>query len=204
MAKKTREQLLADARKRQAARERALEKQKKLQQSIPRKIPFVPSWATALARNPLSTDIASLAFSRRPHEAILIEALEQMETGTPSIGSVTAPVARDIRDTISPQDVQDLVRSLVQIDWGTGGDRPKRTRSPKQMMNDSIQADALSAANKKARKKDGSFKKGWDQRRVMVLAQKECTKERERLGLCKRKSTRKGQRRKTARRAYEK
>ena len=40
------------------------------------------------------------------------------------------------------------------------------------------------------------------------MAQRECTKERQRLGLCekpmKRKSTRKGQVRKTARRAYEK
>ena len=199
MAKKSREQLLAEAKKRQAARDRARKKTQELQKSIPRKIPGVPAWATALARSPIASDVSSLAFGKRAHDALLIEALEQMGTGTPSIGSVSAPVARDIRDSVSPQDVQDLVRSLVQIDWGTGGDRPKRgprgrgpigppkSRSPKQMMNDSIQSDALSTANKKARKKDGTFKKGWDQRRVMVLAQKECTKERERLGLCKRK-----------------
>jgi len=204
MAKKTREQLLKEAKARQAARERARKKTQDLQKSIPRKIPGVPAWATALARNPLAVDAAELAFTNRLNEALFIEALEQMGTGTPTVGSVTAPVARNIRDTVSPGDVQDVVRSLVQIDWGTGGDKPKRKRSPKQMMNDSIQADALKSINKRARKKDGSFKKGWDQRRVMRLAQKECTKERERLGLCKRKSTRKGQRRKTARRAYEK
>ena len=79
-----------------------------------------------------------------------------------------------------------------------------RVRSDKQMVNDQIQSIALKEINKRARKKDGSFKKGWDQTRVMRLAQKECTKERERLGLCKRKSTRKGQVRKTARRAYKK
>ena len=201
MAKKTREELLDDARKRQAARKKALDKQKEFQARIPKKIPGVPAWATALARNPLATDIASLAFSRQPHEAALIAALEAT---SPSIESV----GRDLARAPTPSEVaqaQDIVRSLVQIDWGTGGDKPRsKKRSKKQMMNDSIQADALKVVNKKARKKDGSFKKGWDQRKVMILAQKECTKERERLGLCKRKSTRKGQRRKTARRAYEK
>lgn len=77
------------------------------------------------------------------------------------------------------------------------------TRTDPQLVNDEIMRIELANANGKARKKNGQFKKGWDQRRVMRFAQKECTKERERLGLCKRKSTRKGQRRKTARRAYE-
>lgn len=81
--------------------------------------------------------------------------------------------------------------------------RTPRVRSDKQIVNDQIQSIALKAINKRARKKDGSFKKGWSQKKVMRWAQRECTKERERLGLCKRKSTRKGQRRKTARRAYE-
>jgi len=69
-------------------------------------------------------------------------------------------------------------------------DRPKRIRSPKQMMNDEIQSAALTEVNKIARKKDGSWKKGWNQQRVMRLAQKKCTRERERLGLCKRKRKR--------------
>ena len=65
-----------------------------------------------------------------------------------------------------------------------------RVRSDKQMVNDEIQSIALKSINKRARKKDGSFKKGWSQKKVMRLAQKECTKERERLGLCKRKRKR--------------
>jgi len=202
MAKKSREQLLADAKKRQAARERALKKTQKLQKRIPAKIAGVPVWATRAARSPTMSEISQLAFTNRLLEDALIASLEQSQ---PTVGSVAADVARQ-ESRIVNQDAVDLVRDLVQIDWGTGGDRPKpkRKRSAKQMMNDSIQADALKSINKRARKKDGSFKKGWDQRRVMRLAQKECTKERERLGLCKRKSTRKGQRRKTARRAYEK
>ena len=200
MAKKSKEQLLADAKKRQASRERALKKTQKLQQRIPSKIPGVPVWATRAARSPTMSEISQLAFTNRLLEDALIASLEQSQ---PTVGTVTKDVIRD-ESRIVNQDAVDLVRDLVQIDWGTGGDKPKRKRSPKQMMNDSIQADALKSINKRARKKDGSFKKGWDQRRVMLLAQKECTKERERLGLCKRKSTRKGQRRKTARRAYEK
>jgi len=84
------------------------------------------------------------------------------------------------------------------------GTKKVRVRSDKQLVNDQIQREALTSINIRARKKDGSFKKGWNQKRIMRLAQKECTRERERLGLCKRKSTRKGQRRKTARRAYKK
>lgn len=71
-----------------------------------------------------------------------------------------------------------------------------------------IQSKAFRNANAKARKKDGTLRAGFDQSRIARMAQRECTKERQRLGLCekpmKRKSTRKGQVRKTARRAYEK
>jgi hypothetical protein len=69
-----------------------------------------------------------------------------------------------------------------------------------------IQSTAFRNANAKARKKDGTLRAGYDQSRIARMAQKECTKERQRLGLCekpKRRSTRKGQVRKTARRAYE-
>jgi len=69
--------------------------------------------------------------------------------------------------------------------------RIPKVRSPKQLINDEIQSVALTGVNKKARKKDGSFKKGWNQKKVMRLAQRECTKERERLGLCKPKRKRK-------------
>ena len=69
-----------------------------------------------------------------------------------------------------------------------------------------IQSTAFKNANARGRKKDGTFRSGYDQRRIALLAQKECTKERVKQGLCekpKRRSTRKGQVRKTARRAFE-
>ena len=83
-----------------------------------------------------------------------------------------------------------------------------RPRSDKQLVNDQIMRTAMSNANSKARKKNGQLKKGMTQKKIAKMAQLECTKERQRLGLCKKpmrkKSTRKGQVRKTARRAYEK
>ena len=69
-----------------------------------------------------------------------------------------------------------------------------------------IQSTAFRNANARGRKKDGTFRAGYDQSRIARMAQKECTKERQRLGLCekpKRRSTRKGQVRMTARRAFE-
>jgi len=107
--------------------------------------------------------------------------------------------------TVVPEFIRQAIRDLeFQGQQQRIVDRPKRIRSDSQLMNDEIQSVALSEVNKMARKKNRQFKKGWNQKRVMKEAQKRCTKERERLGLCKKKSTRKGQRRKTARRAYEK
>lgn len=86
---------------------------------------------------------------------------------------------------------------------------PKPRKVTKKMRQQrKIQSKAFRNANAKARKKNGELRAGFDQRRIAQMAQRECTKERQRLGLCdkpmKRKSTRKGQVRKTARRAYEK
>lgn len=83
-----------------------------------------------------------------------------------------------------------------------------RVRSDKQLINDQIMRDGMKDANTRARKKNGQLKKGMTQKKVARMAQLYCTKERQRLGLCdkpmKKKGTRKGQVRKTARRAFEK
>ena len=110
---------------------------------------------------------------------------------------------RDLANVEIPLVPQQRIRESVIIPEVVPVKAP-RVRSDKQLVNDQIQSIALKALNVKARKKDGTFKKGWDQKKVMQWAQKECTKERERLGLCHKKSTRKGQVRKTARRAYKK
>ena len=83
--------------------------------------------------------------------------------------------------------------------------KPRKV-TKKMRMQRKIQSTAFRNANAKGRKKDGTFRSGYDQRRIALLAQKECTKERVKQGLCekpKRRSTRKGQVRKTSRRAFE-
>jgi len=130
----------------------------------------------------------------------------------PLFGSQTTSVVEGVPLTQTPSMMPGTVvpeflrQAIADLQFPGQAPRKPRIRSPKQKVNDQIQSIALKEINKRARKKDGSFKKGWDQRRVMLLAQKECTKERERLGLCEKKGrrgTRKGQKRKTARRAYE-
>ena len=88
----------------------------------------------------------------------------------------------------------------------TGVEKKPRKVTKKMKQQRKIQSTAFRNANAKGRKKNGEFRSGYDQSRIARLAQKECTKERQRLGLCKkpkRRSTRKGQVRKTARRAFE-
>lgn len=94
--------------------------------------------------------------------------------------------------TVVPQVVRDWIREEFQFPGSTGRPKPikPKPRTDPQIVNDEILAIELQNANGRARKKNGQFKKGWDQRRVMRVAQKECTRERERLGLCKRKRKR--------------
>ena len=107
------------------------------------------------------------------------------------------PVTR-ISKTILPKTDQ-IAETVVKV---------KRPRTEKQLINDQIMRTAMKNANTRARKQNGQLKKGMTQKKIARIAQRECTAERKRLGLCdddmKKRSTRKGQVRKTARRAYEK
>ena len=125
-------------------------------------------------------------------------------------------LVRDVADVVLPADVarevinnpnvlMDASGAISQIPARPAPKKPRKVTA-KMKKQRKIQSTAFRNANAKARKKDGSFRSGYDQRRVALMAQKECTKERQRLGLCekpKRRSTRKGQVRKTARRAFE-
>jgi hypothetical protein len=125
---------------------------------------------------------------------------------------------RDIADVVLPANVAaevinnpDIMIDQGQIVRRPGGKvitTPKKPRkvTKKMRAQRKIQSNAFRNANARGRKKDGTFRSGYDQSRIARMAQKECTKERQRLGLCekpKRRSTRKGQVRKTARRAFE-
>ena len=116
-----------------------------------------------------------------------------------------AAVAREVIN--NPNVLMDANGSISQITARPAAAKPRKV-TKKMRQQRKIQSTAFRNANAKARKKDGTLRAGFDQRRIALMAQRECTKERQRLGLCKktmkRKSTRKGQVRKTARRAYEK
>ena len=122
-----------------------------------------------------------------------------------------AAVAREVIN--NPNVLMDSNGAISQIParpmLAPAADAPPKPRKVTKKMRQQrkIQSKAFRNANAKARKKDGTLRAGYDQRRIAMMAQRECTKERQRLGLCekpmKRKSTRKGQVRKTARRAYE-
>ena len=105
----------------------------------------------------------------------------------------------------NPNVLMDASGAISQIPARPAPKKPRKVTA-KMKKQRKIQSAAFRNANAKGRKKDGTFRAGYDQSRIARMAQKECTKERQRLGLCekpKRRSTRKGQVRKTARRAFE-
>jgi len=118
--------------------------------------------------------------------------------------NVQLPITK-VAKTILPQTDQ-IGQTVATISESVP--KVKRPRSDKQLINDEIMRTAMKNANTRARKKNGQLKKGMTQKKIARYAQLECTKERQRLGLCdkpmKKKGTRKGQVRKTARRAFEK
>ena len=73
-----------------------------------------------------------------------------------------------------------------------------KPRTRKKTKRDRILSRELKIMNKRARKKNGSFKAGWNQRKIMQRAQAATKK------IMGKGGTKKGQVRKTARRAYEK
>ena len=106
----------------------------------------------------------------------------------------------------NPNVLMDTNGSISQITAKPAPAKPRKV-TKKMRQQRKIQSKAFRNANAKARKKNGELRAGFDQRRIAQMAQRECTKERQRLGLCdkpmKKKGTRKGQVRKTARRAFE-
>ncbi len=149
-----------------------------------------------------------------------------LRTGTQRLDDVITDtyfgLVRDIADVVLPANVaaevinnpdigMDSQGQIVRL-GGTPGAKlvttPSKPRkvTAKMKKQRKIQSTAFRNANARGRKKDGTFRSGYDQSRIARMAQKECTKERQRLGLCekpKRRSTRKGQVRKTSRRAFE-
>lgn len=123
-----------------------------------------------------------------------------------AIADVVLPanVAREVIN--NPNVLMDVNGAISQIPARPVQKKPQKV-TKKMRQQRKIQSTAFRNANAKARKKNGELRTGFDQSRIASMAQRECTKERQRLGLCekpmRKKSTRKGQIRKTARRAFE-
>ena len=124
-----------------------------------------------------------------------------------SAADIVLPANQAMEIINNPNVLMDANGSISQITAKSAAPKPRKV-TKKMRQQRKIQSKAFRNANAKARKKNGELRAGFDQRRIAQMAQRECSKERQRLGLCekpmKRKSTRKGQVRKTARRAFEK
>lgn len=123
-----------------------------------------------------------------------------------SVADVVLPAAQARAIINNPNVMMDNQGQIVSMQTETAVSKPRKV-TKKMRQQRKIQSTAFRNANAKARKKNGELRAGFDQRRIAQMAQRECTKERQRLGLCdkpmRKKSTRKGQVRKTARRAFE-
>jgi len=105
-------------------------------------------------------------------------------------------VSLDPLDRLQPAQVQEIINNPSIMMDGNGGlvsseasgtriaAAKPRTVTKKMKMQRKIQSTAFRNANAKGRKKNGEFRAGFDQSRIARMAQKECTKERQRLGLC--------------------
>jgi hypothetical protein len=76
----------------------------------------------------------------------------------------------------------------------TGTEKKPRKVTKKMKQQRKIQSKAFKNANAVGRLQNGSFRAGYDQSRIARMAQKECTKERIRLGLCEDPKKKKGRR----------
>lgn len=91
---------------------------------------------------------------------------------------------RDFQNVELPSPGKQLPKTILpNVDQMPG--KPTRVRTDNQLINDQIMRDGMQDANSKARKKNGQLKKGMTQKKIARMAQLYCTKERQRLGLCK-------------------
>lgn len=118
-----------------------------------------------------------------------------MVTFCPGCGKLAAEALREVADVLSmaagaelgmliggPQGAL-IGRSIgpavvetgaLALHQALGSPLSKKKRTSKQVRRARTMSKAMKKTNGKARKKDGSFKKGWSQSRVMKDAHKEC------------------------------
>lgn len=106
---------------------------------------------------------------------------------------------RDFQNTQlpSPQKARTILPNVDQLNTAietVAEVIPESIRTDAQLINDEIMRQGMKEANEKARKKNGDLKKGMTQKKIAKMAQLYCTKERQRLGLCKKPMRKKSKR----------
>ena len=115
--------------------------------------------------------------------------------GVRAIADVVLP-ADSAREIINnPNVLMDASGAISQITPRPAAKKPRKVTA-KMKKQRKIQSTAFKNANAKGRLQNGSFRAGFDQSRIARMAQKECTAERIRLGLCDDPKKKKGRRRK--------
>jgi hypothetical protein len=164
-----------------------------------------------LKRRVVATPLVPLPKKVKAGLGAVLESADNLITDTyfdtlRGIADVVLPANVAMEVINNPNVLMDSSGAISQITAKPAALKPRKvTKKMKQQRK--IQSKAFRNANAKGRKKNGEFRAGFDQSRIARMAQKECTSERQRLGLCDKpmkKGTRKGQVRKTARRAFEK
>ena len=89
-------------------------------------------------------------------------------------------LARDVADVVLPTGQQEIFLNSA----GKSARAKPRKVTKKMKLQRKIQSKAFKSANAKGRLQNGTFRAGYDQSRIARMAQKECTAERIRLGLC--------------------
>lgn len=99
------------------------------------------------------------------------------------IADVVLPANVAMEVINNPNVLMDASGAISQIPARPAATKPRKvTKKMKQQRK--IQSTAFKNANAKGRLQNGTFRAGFDQSRIARMAQKECTKERIRLGLC--------------------
>ena len=192
-----------------------LDKGRKARLALIDKVPNVPPGGglpglaiNLLKRSPETfVDAADIAFNNRLllDAAVMIEDLIRADQQVTRGGVAKRTLLSQRRPSLA--EVDDALAIIEASEFASPTTAKPRKVTKKMRQQRKIQSKAFKNANAKGRKQNGEFRAGFDQSRIARMAQKECTSERQRLGLCekpKKRGTRKGQVRKTARRAFEK
>lgn len=136
---------------------RQLEQERQRQEQMAAYLATNPDPITGLPRNPLADIVNNPAVTVTPAEVKAINDPKKMMTQSGKIVSG-----------------RDVIRSSGQF-RSTGIPLPgKRTR--KKTKTDRTMSSCLKQANAKGKLKNGKFRKGWDQSRIMTYAHKLCRK----------------------------